>query len=307
MPTRALKPLRLADLHSSKINPTSSLKMGLFSTDSLRGPGMIILQALRVFTIIGLAAAVTACWTLIIKIDTSNGFFFFDAASLFFTSTISVFLAISELPLARSYFRRTWPILSEESGFTWLGLAMILIGCNILGKLNQPHNSPDEIGLPFWRLVLASGILSITFGLVNIICSFIFRDGANGINARNVRSEGSLAKSTKGSFPSNDDYSVRSNSLRNEKTKSKFRSMFWKKESGGKPSEKPSISAPIQTHNAHYDVERDAGSDDDWDRDHDRRSPIVPELKRPDTALHPMHAPRTARSSYYSEAHMSRF
>ncbi|KAF7554409.1 hypothetical protein G7046_g6831 [Stylonectria norvegica] len=279
---------------------------GMFNNDSLRGPGMIVLQVLRAFTLIGLATAVAACWTLIIKIDTANGFFFFDAASLFFTSTISVLLALSELPFARGYFRRTWPVLSEQHGLTWLGLAMTLIGCNILGKLNQPANSSDKLGLPFWRLVLAAGILSITFGVLNIICSFIFHDGKNGINARSVRSQGSLATSIKGapikSDPYNDQYSVRSASLRNEKTKTKFMSMFWKKDAGGKPSEKPTISHPMP---AHYDVERNAGSDDEWD--HDRRSPIVPEIRRPDTALHPINGAHTARSSYYSEAHMSRF
>lgn len=275
---------------------------GLFNSDSIRGPGMIILQILRIFTIIGLLVAVAACWILIVKIDTANGFFFFDAASLFFTSTVSVFLVISELPIARAYFRRTWPVLAEESGLTWLGVAMILIGCNILGKLNQPANSTDELGLPFWRLVLAAGILSITFGLLNITFSFIFRDGANEISARMVRSQGAIAQSPKNSYP--DHYSSRSNSLREEKSKSKFMSMFWKKETG-KRTEKPVISHPMP---AHYDVERNAqpnGCDDDWNND--RASPIVPGVKRPDTLLHPMNARNLRRSSCYSEANMSRF
>lgn len=283
----------------------------MFKGDSIRGPGMIILQVLRAVTLITLITAAVACWTLIIKIDTSNGFFFFDAASLFFTSNIAVFLAVSELPIAKSYFRRTWPVLSEESGLTWLGFAMSLIGCNILGKLNQPANSSKKLGLPFWRLVLAAGVLAITFGIINIVCSFIFRDSANGISARVVRSEGSLAAPSQAASSYKEQYSVRSNSLRGEKTKSKFMSMFWKKDKSHNATERPEISAPMpsQTHQQ-YDVERDPAyspvsysrgqrDEDEWDR----RSPIVPEVKRPDTALHPIHS----RTSRYSEAHMSRF
>ncbi|KAM0425236.1 hypothetical protein ACHAPT_009553 [Fusarium lateritium] len=272
-----------------------------------RGPGMIFLQILRGLTIIGLLAAVVACWVLIIKIDTTNGWFFFDAASLFFTSTAAVFLVVSELPIAKMYFRRTWPVLSEEHGLTWLGVAMTLIGCNVLGKLNQKTNSSDELGLPFWRLVLASGILSLTFGVVNIIASLIFRDSANGINARIVRVEGELAQGRDDeSF--HKPMSSRSSSL-NEKPKAKFMSFFWKKDGGKNATSRPNISQPIPRD---HDLERNAGphfdhshigADDDYE--HDRRSPIVPEVRRPDTALHPMNNGR--RSSYYSEAHMSRF
>lgn len=278
---------------------------GLLNCEALRGPGMVILQILRIFTLITLGTAVAACWVLIIKIDTSNGYFFFAAATLFFTSTGAVFFAISELPFGRSYFNHTWPVLSDEYGLTWLGAFMFVIGCNLLGELNQPHNGSDELGLPFYRLVMAAGILNLTFGFFNIVCSWLFHDSVMGINARNVRSDGSLAKSPKEKY--NDNFSTRSNSFRKDKPKSKFMSMFWKDKDGGKQSEKPTISHPMP---AHYDVERNAGNDDDYGHHHDadRRSPIVPTVKRPDTALHPMHAPRKVRqSSFYSVAHMPQF
>ncbi|KAF7532715.1 hypothetical protein G7Z17_g13606 [Cylindrodendrum hubeiense] len=304
----------------------------MFKGDSIRGPGMIILQFLRAFTLITLITAAVACWTLIIKIDTSSGFFFFDAASLFFTSNIAVFLAVSELPIAKSYFRRTWPVISDESGFTWLGFAMSLIGCNILGKLNQPANSTKNLGLAFWRLVLSAGILAITFGLVNIVCSFIFRDSANGINARVVRSDGRLSAPNQDAPSYKEQYSVRSNSVREDKPKTTFMSFFWKRkgQNAGSTSPRPQISDPMPSHlHRQYDVERDPayspasytrtpGDEDEWDR----RSPIAPDVRRPATALHPaMHptqqdlnppAPglypgHNRRSSRYSEAHMSRF
>lgn len=266
--------------------------------DSIRGPGMIILQVLRAFTIIGLLAAAVASWTLIIKIDTSNGWFFFDAASLFFTSSICAFLIVSELPVARGYFRRTWPVLSDDCGLTWLGVAMTVVGCNVLGKLNQSSNTSKKLGLPFWRLVLAAGVLAITFGICNIVCSFIFRDSANGISARIVRSEGSLADSHPRAPSLKEHYSVRSNSVKSEKGKSKFMSFFWGKDKkekthGGSP--RPEISGPMPSQmHQQYDVERDPAyspsvespSAENWQ--YDRRSPIAPGVRRPDTALHPM-------------------
>ncbi|KAI5457353.1 hypothetical protein BGZ63DRAFT_408107 [Mariannaea sp. PMI_226] len=281
--------------------------------ESIKGPGMIILQVLRVFTIIALLAAAVACWTLIIKIDTSSGWFFFDAASLFFTSTIATFIVVSELPFAKGYFRRNWPVLSDECGLTWLGVAMCIIGCNILGKLNQPSNTSKELGMPFWRLVLAAGVLAITFGICNIVCSFIFRDSANGISARAVRSEGSLATAHPTAPSLKEHYSVRSNSFKEEKGKSSFMSFFWGKNKKNKniSSPRPEISAPMPSHVHHqYDVERDPAYSPSFQQttdgeqwDHDRRSPIAPDIRRPDTALHPMnHA-----VSRYSEAHMSRF
>ncbi|KAH7149858.1 hypothetical protein B0J13DRAFT_277243 [Dactylonectria estremocensis] len=289
----------------------------MFKGDSIRGAGMIILQFLRALTIITLLSTTVASWTLIIKVDTSNRFFFFDAASLFFTSNIAVFLVVSELPIAKPYFRRTWPVLSDQAGLTWLGFATALIGCNLLGKLNQSANSVKNLGLPFWRLVLSAGVLAITFGIVNIICSFIFRDSANGIHAKVVRSDGSLSAPNEDSPSYKEQYSIRSNSLRNDKPKATFMSFFWKSKDkkAGTTYSRPEISAPISSQQ--YDVERNApyspasytgtpADEQGWDRN-DRRSPIAPEIRRPDTALHPLNTKHARHSSRYSEAHMSRF
>ncbi|KAF5001992.1 hypothetical protein FDECE_10794 [Fusarium decemcellulare] len=280
--------------------------------ESLRGPGMIVLQAVRVITIISLLAGTVGCWTLMIKVKVSDAWFFFSAVSLFCTSVAAVFLAISELPLLPSlqaYFRRTWPVLSDYHGLTWLGVALMLIGSNILGKLNHPANSQKNLGLAFWQLVVASGILCIISGVFNILLSLIFWDRSNGINARIVRAEGRLAKAPDADFSKSG--SSYNGSFKEEKPRATFMSFFWKKgdNDNGKPtSSRPNISHPMPRE---HDVERNApphyenhhaSDDEDWEQD--RRSPIVPEIRRPDTALHPMH---TGRSSLYSAAHMSRF
>jgi hypothetical protein len=46
---------------------------------------------------------------------------------------------------------------------------MIILGFNILGNLNKGATSAQSLGLPLWRIVIASGILSSVMGLFNII------------------------------------------------------------------------------------------------------------------------------------------
>lgn len=272
---------------------------GFINLGSFRGVGMIALQALRILTIIGLTAATASCWIMMVKVGKDKTYFVFESASLFFLSLVCIFLAISEFPVikfVKDYYRNSWPRFSDRHGLTWLGCAMLLIGCNLLGRLNQPAYDAKKLGDSFFQLVLASGVLTVTFGALNVVCSLTWRDGKNGINARDVRSKGSLASPQQHSLPDYYSSTSRASSVRDEKGRSKFASMFWKKNEDGKQEDRPriNISAPIS---AHRDVERDAS-------DGERGSPIVPGVKRPDTALHPMH---TGRSSYYSEAHMSRF
>ena len=262
---------------------------------SLRGIGMVVLQVLRTFTVITLAAVGASYWVLIIKVDKTRDYFVFECATHFFTSIACIILIISEFPFLesiRGYLRRTWPVLSDQHGVGWLGGAMVMIGCDMLGNLNRPAYDPDNLGPHFSKLVLASSVLALTFGVLNMLSAIVWRDGREGITSRDIRANGSLADRRE-TLPEYASTARSNSSLRNEKTRSKFASMFWKKEDGEKT--RPHISGPIP---AHQDVERDA------QHDGDRRSPIVPGVKRPDTALHPMH---TGRSSVYSEAHMSRF
>lgn len=81
----------------------------------------------------------------------------------------AVFLIVSELSLFRNWFASNWPLLSPTHGFVTLGIAMIILGLNILGNLNKAATSQQSLGLPFWRLVIASGILVLFLGFVNIV------------------------------------------------------------------------------------------------------------------------------------------
>lgn len=106
-----------------------------------------------------------------------------------------MFLTASELSLFRNYFARNWPLLSPAHGFVTLAMLMIVLGINMLGNLNKPATSQKSLGLAFWRVVIASGIVVFIMGWVNLIASYVFRDRGNNITARQVRAHGAVAAS----------------------------------------------------------------------------------------------------------------
>ncbi len=79
------------------------------------------------------------------------------------------FLIVTELPLFKTYVSRNWPLFSARSSFIMLGVAMVFLGNSILGNLNKEATSQKSLGLPFWRLVIASGIVILVMGPINIL------------------------------------------------------------------------------------------------------------------------------------------
>lgn len=276
-----------------------------------RGISMVILQVLRVFTIIGLGTVMAASWALTIKIDTGKPYFVFDAASLIFMSGIAFFLAVSELPIGKRFFETHWPAFSLKHGLGWLGLALLMIGCNILGKLNNSKTQPGDIGLPWWRLVLASGILNLVFGFLNIVATFALHDWLGGQNVRVIRTIGAAkVDSTKeGSLPYSRPGSPYSFEKNNKSVGGKILGFALdrvrRKAGSSKEAPRPHISHPVS---AHKYPEADAPSD--YDDPEAQTSPIQPGITKPDNAFHPAfwkdQAPRPP-SSLYSAAHRSRF
>ncbi|RMY30299.1 hypothetical protein D0866_08095 [Hortaea werneckii] len=179
------------------------------SSKTLAGSGYIILNCIRGLNIIGLLALISASAIMLIRTSTSSKFFFFDAVSQVTTAFICgtsfaritrrkmltrpVFLLVSELSLFRSYFARNWPLLSQGHGFVALALAMIVLGVNMLANLNKEPASQEALGLSFWRVVIASGIIVFVLGFINLVASYVFCDRAQGITARQVRAKGAVA------------------------------------------------------------------------------------------------------------------
>ena len=46
---------------------------------------------------------------------------------------------------------------------------MVILGVSILGNLNKEATSQESLGLAFWRIVIASGIIVIVVGAANIV------------------------------------------------------------------------------------------------------------------------------------------
>ncbi|KAF2671264.1 hypothetical protein BT63DRAFT_211671 [Microthyrium microscopicum] len=159
----------------------------------LAGPGYIILNVIRVFNVITLLAVIAASIVMVVKTFTVSKFFFFDAATHIISAISSMFLVLSESSFFKDFFARNWPILSPSHGFNFLGFAMIVLGNNMLGNLNKEATSQKSLGLPFWRLVIGSGIVVFIFGFVNIIANYVFRDAKLGVTARQVRAKGAVA------------------------------------------------------------------------------------------------------------------
>ncbi|KAI9680569.1 MAG: hypothetical protein M1817_004009 [Caeruleum heppii] len=167
----------------------------------MAGPGYVILNVLRCYNIIALATVMVASWVMLVKtfiISKAShlsllNFFFFDSVSHVVISTISMFLIVSELCLFRTYFAKNWPLLSPSSGFVTLGVAMMVVGVSILGNLNKQATSQESLGLAFWRIVIASGIVIIVLGFANIVVSYVFRDKRLDVTARQIRAHGAVA------------------------------------------------------------------------------------------------------------------
>lgn len=275
--------------------------MGIFSKNAIRGAGYWVLQVLRVFTVITLLAATAACWVLMIKVDKGRSFFIFECISLFFTSVISMVLVVSEFPVlsfVKDYFRQAWPVLSEHYGVGWLGAAVMVIGCNILGSLNEPAYDAESLGPHFSSLVLAAGILCLIFGTLNVLGSLVWRHGQDGITSRDIRANGSLAEKHD-TLPSS-NYSARSASpVYREKSTHKETSRFsrfsiWGKKDlhGGSAGKRsiPTISGPMHTHDS---LERNPPPPNyvpspDPTHYEPKESPVAPGVMRPLTAEHPM-------------------
>ncbi|KAJ4417275.1 hypothetical protein N0V85_001919 [Neurospora sp. IMI 360204] len=169
---------------------------------TIKGTGYLVLNGLRALTLIGLAMAMASSWIMIVLSGLGGRFDFFDTASHFFVFAVAIFLFISELNIRsfRGFFARNWPVLCPTHSLVWLGLAMVVMGCAIMGDLVKPAYSMDNLGLAMWRLVLASGILSLTFGVFNVVASLIFNTSEGEgkirrrITARMIRSHGDQAK-----------------------------------------------------------------------------------------------------------------
>ncbi|KAI4137790.1 MAG: hypothetical protein L6R39_007096 [Caloplaca ligustica] len=164
-----------------------------FFKKPLAGPGFLVLNIIRVMNIIALLAVIVASFSMLVKTFIVSKFFFFDAVSHVITAFLSMFLLFTETRLFKNYFARNWPLLSPTHGFVTLGILMTILGVSVLGNLNKEATSQTSLGTAYWRIVIASGIIVVIMGVVNIFASYIFRQKKLGVTARQVRAYGAVA------------------------------------------------------------------------------------------------------------------
>lgn len=68
-----------------------------------------------------------------------------------------------------------------------------MLGATTLGNLNTDAYSEQNLGLAFWRIIVAAGILAFILGVFNVAATFVFSDTDNGVTARQVRHKGAVA------------------------------------------------------------------------------------------------------------------
>lgn len=251
--------------------------LSLFQNFKKTGAGYVILNVIRVLNIITLGLIVAASWIMLVRTVQTSNFFFFDGVTHFATSTISIFLVLSELSLFKGWFSRNWPLLSEDSGLITLALAMVILGCNLLGNLNKPATSQEAIGMPFWSVIIAGGILGLVLGVLNFIAHYAFRINKKGITSRQIRAHGAkvllddLPKSVRSNSTGTRSFELPQYTKENENRQSKFKLGNFK---FSNPIRSSLISRPVPTNTEQFK---------EWE---DRSEPIN-QLKVPPPARHP--------------------
>ncbi|KAI4860805.1 hypothetical protein F4820DRAFT_93625 [Hypoxylon rubiginosum] len=282
--------------------------LGGKTRSGFQGGAFIILQVIRCCNVAVLAAVMAVSVIMMIFAKMPNGFQFFNDVSLAFVILVAGLLLWTEIPVktGKKFITDNWPAFGENRGFTWLGIAMILIGCHHLGALSNSTYNNKDVPFQVWQAIMGAGIIAIAFGVTNVIASWIFSNRAHGVSAREIRRDGATTLDV--NFT--EEYeSYRSNSVRKEKKANRITKLF------GRGGAKPKISHPISGHPMPEDVEygHNDSHNDDLPFDNvpidNRSSPIIPEVKRPPTALHPaFHTGSRSISSRYSEAsHLDRF
>lgn len=252
---------------------------GKNSSSGFQGHAYIILQVIRFCNVAVLLAVMVASVLMLIFAKLPNGFQFFADivhALVFFFAALLIYTEIGVWAKGQNLVARAWPMLGPDRGFTGLGAIMILIGCHLLGGLSSGTYTDKNVPSQISQVIIGAGIIALAIGFTNIIASLVFK-GEN-VRARVVRQAGATTRA--GTY---DSYSSRSNSTR-----------------------KPNISGPIPM-SGKDDFQKGPNYFPEEDRSmtsyDSRHSPIMPNISRPPTAMHPIN-----RNSHYSEvSHLDRF
>ncbi|POS86120.1 hypothetical protein EPUL_002954 [Erysiphe pulchra] len=184
--------------------------------------------------------------------------------------------------------------------------------------VRDQDEAEKSLGVSLWNLVLGSGILISIFGLFNIIATYVFCDRAQGINGRQMRVYNNAKNARKPDSFKNfsisktptDDSTIDSTHHQLSPVKRKKSRFHLPLTIGSKSSRSQAqsqsklpmkISMPIPQKE---DLEK-------GEKIKHKVSPIIPDLERPPTALHPAYqqndAPYPSSLRYSVVSDMTRF
>lgn len=87
---------------------------------------------------------------------------------------------------------------------------MIVLGINMLGNLNKEAVSQESLGLAFWRVVIAAGILIFILGWMNLVAVRITVLGIAKTHTNHLYRATSSAIAAKASPPAKSAHTVQS-------------------------------------------------------------------------------------------------
>ncbi|KAI1325896.1 hypothetical protein F5Y16DRAFT_252566 [Xylariaceae sp. FL0255] len=250
------------------------------SGGKLQGYAYIVLHVIRFCNVFVLVAVMAASILMLAFARLPDAYQFFSDiihVLVFCFAAILIFTEIGLWERGQRFVAAAWPFLGAERSFTGLGAVMLLIGCHLLGGLSDGIYFASNVPSQIPQVILGAGIIALTFGIVNVIASFLFRGPK--LKAREIRRKGATTKAytydngpgvfRKISHPIMPDL---------EKGDSEYANSIDDRD--------------VQSHTGYYEPEEDKIPIVD------RRSPVAPcdEIQRPPTAMHPIHQRATTYS-----------
>ena len=161
---------------------------------------------------------------------------------------------------------------------------MIILGVSILGNLNKDATSVNSLGLSFWQIVIAAGIVSLILGVMNIIASYLFRSKKDGLTARMVRADGATAAQARSTYATSKDLPTHTPSVRTVVSDRSFRRSV---SAPVPPYRSPSVRTASSVYSSHYGGALNISQPINDNPGQFAKFKGSEDVTRPDTAAHP--------------------
>lgn len=158
------------------------------------GTAFIILNVLRLFSVLSLIAVCTASVMIIVIEAQHFSFFFFSIMSQVFQIVSCFFLIASEIPnqTTSRFLEQKVAILAQGSSLAYTGWPMIVLATGVFAELRLAFLKTERIGSALRAIIIVAGsstsLIGVTYAILPIIfwklpageCRRARKDGAVG-------------------------------------------------------------------------------------------------------------------------------